>query len=202
MNGRLKRRLLLLGALGVVIAAPLAYFLTLGHCFLPLEAFDYRNETIEVRQYEGLYWRAYRESTSITRALQAVRRVEDKIVYSGRVRMDAAIAKVEATGSSSPFEMSGRNSLFQQVLETMGYAFPPGCSAGVDTNYVWRIVHYPSMLKRIEKDLRLKRHSRDLQVRGVVTSPNKRGAGNGAGALSFHVGHLERAVPDHERSAY
>lgn len=37
-------------------------------------------------------------------------------------------------------------------------------------------------------------------MRGFVL-PNKRGAGNGAVALSFHIGRLGRAVPDHDRSA-
>jgi hypothetical protein len=32
-------------------------------------------------------------------------------------------------------------------------------------------------------------------------APNKAGAGNGAGALSFHVERLGRAVPDLIRSA-
>ncbi len=33
----------------------------------------------------------------------------------------------------------------------------------------------------------------------MVIRPNKRGAGNGAIALSFHIGRRGRSVPDHER---
>jgi hypothetical protein len=37
---------------------------------------------------------------------------------------------------------------------------------------------------------------RTSRHRQPVTPPNKAGAGNGAGALSLHVGRLGRAVPD------
>ena len=187
MTGQLKRSLLVAVALGMAVGAPSAYLLTLGHCFLPLRAFDYRDERIEVREYEGLGWYLVPSLTIIHRVQNALH----PIIYPGRARMDAAIAKVESTWGPSFFESSGPNSEFQQVLQTMGYSFPPGCSAGVDTNG-WRIVHYPSMLNRIERDLRLNR-------RRKPTPPNHAAAGNGAATLLFPAERQARPVPEPRR---
>lgn len=134
MNTQLKRWLWFFGVLGVGIAAPLTYLLTLGHYYLPFESFDYRNETIEVREYDGLYWRFYTEKTRQTRVGAAILRVSDKVFYPGRVRMDAEIVKV---GPS--FELSGPNSSLQKTLQAMGYGFPPECTAGVESNNTYRI---------------------------------------------------------------
>jgi hypothetical protein len=195
MSPQIKQRLFVLGALGLVVAVPLLYLLTLGHCFLPLRAFDYRGERIEAREYEGLSWRMYREYTPWIRARENVRRVADRILYPGRSRLDAAIAKVERAHGSY-FTNSGPDSEIQRSLQAMGYAFPAGCSAGVETNNVYRVLHYPSMLNRIEKDLWLKRHSSSLPVGGGPISPNHAASGNGAPTLLFHAGRQCRAVPE------
>ncbi len=187
MSKQFKRWLLFFGVLGAGIGAPLAYLLTLGHCYVPLEAFDYRNEETEVREYDGFYVRMYSESTRLSRACEGILRLRDKIVYPGRMRLCAAIAKIEG-GHGSFFALSGPDSEMQQSLEAMGYAFPTGCSAGVDTNNVYRIKHYPSMLNRIEKDLGLKLHRR--------ASPNKAAAGKAGTASLLAIEHRCPGLPE------
>jgi hypothetical protein len=198
MTPQIKQRLFVFEALGLVLAVPLLYLLTLGHCFLPLRLFDYRGERIEAREYDGLAWRMYGEYTPWIRARENVRTVADRILYPGRSRLDAAIAKIERAHGSY-FTNSGPDSEIQQTLEAIGYAFPVGCSASVETNNVYRFLHYPSMLNRIEKDLWLKRHSSSLSVGGGPISPNHTALGNGAPTLLFHAARQFRAMREQIR---
>jgi hypothetical protein len=167
------------------IAASVTYFFTLGHCFLPLGELDCRKESIETREYEQLVWYMPKG-----RAAEIFQKVQRRVVYPGQYRMDRAIAAVEAL----PWGRSGAPPELQQVLEAMGYHFLHGCSAEVVIGQDrWRISHYPSMLNRIEKDLRFNRAPRH------PGSPNKARAANPAMTSLFHAGRQWRGVADARR---
>ena len=135
----------------MLILAPGGYFLTFGHCFLPLpKSQEFGGETIEIRDYEEFV--PPPESDTFTGALA---RARWRFTCPGQVRF------VEAARAPTPFGNSLPPGL-QLALMHLGYEFPHGCFAATEpANSIggvcrWRIAHYPTVLDRIQKDLNVR----------------------------------------------
>lgn len=120
------------------------YLLTFGHCFLPLPSVhSFQNERIEMRIYPPGFEHPDESSSALTRAVWVLTR-------PGQARLLGA-AKRLAQANPEP-----RSRGLYMTLKDLGYPFPQGCGArnGGDPPD-WKIVHYPAILARFEKDLHL-----------------------------------------------
>jgi len=172
MNTRLKTRLLVL--LAAAILGPVMYLLSLGHCFLPLtRSANYQNEKLEMREYGTFV------IPSTARTIPAtLKRVTWQITNPGRARLLATSERLEGAAPN-------QNHTLQEVLEAMGYDFPPGCVASAgDSVPHWRISHYPSMLRRIEKDLSLTAKYKESLDQDDAPLPNAQRGANGSQPFS------------------
>ena len=147
------RIVLVCGAIVLAILMATAYLLTLGHCFLPLSGLAYPGtEVVEVREYEsfGVPWmsatrKPNRIRDAITKAVWTLR-------YPGRAQLCAVTDRLSTT---KPYY---QQLMLHDGLKAMGYPLAPGCGSGVpDVQPGWRVTNYPSVLDRIEKDLKLER---------------------------------------------
>ena len=165
MSARFRWTLTVFVASGVMACA--MYFLTLGHCFLPIGGpAQWQNERVEMRQYAT--W-----GNPLPVLPGTIERLRWKVANPGRARALATLKRLSATAPN-------HNHTLQEVLEAMGYKFPSGCGASAgDRPPGWRISHYPSMLNRIEKDFRLQARYRIPLDRAKEASPNPQGGVNG-----------------------
>jgi hypothetical protein len=130
----------------VVLFLPVAYFLTLGSCFLPApNPRRFVNEPLEMRIYPT--FAIPLQSRDLEGAYE---RLKWNFTRPGQARLFA-------TGQRLAQAHPNLDDPFQKCLEEFGYTFPKGCWAigGGDPPF-FRITHYPSMLNRIERDLHFK----------------------------------------------
>jgi len=130
----------------VVLLPPAAYLLTFGRCFLPApDPSRLVAEPMEMRTYAPFELPLQSDNMAGSYA-----RIRWRFTRPGQARLFAASRRLSATKGQS-------DELLQGCLESSGYEFPPGCgaSAGGDPPR-WSIWHYPSMLNRIQADLRLR----------------------------------------------
>ena len=121
------------------------YFLTIGSVYLPwAKPTSFAGEKIEIRCYSPLMLPL---ETNSLEGMWA--RTKWKLLFPGQARLVAAL--------KSP---QGQARGLQGSFEALGYSFPDNCF--VQSRHhppdVW-IAHYPSMLTRIESELRIKPHS-------------------------------------------
>jgi hypothetical protein len=128
-----------------IAVASTAYLLTLGHFFLPFGATAfYEKEKLDTWEYTTYPLAIQPKPADLTDALK---RAAWKIARPGQVCLLATAERLQAAAPNQDHSL-------QEVLEAMGYKFPPGCHATtVEIVPCWRITHYPSMLRRIAKDL-------------------------------------------------
>ena len=121
------------------------YLFTLGHFFLPLGATEhYENEKLETWGYTT-YPLVIRPTPA--NLPDVFKQAAWRISRPGQACL---LATAERFQSAAPHQ----DHTLQEVLEAMGYKFPPGCGASCgDIVPDWRITHYPTMLRRIAKDL-------------------------------------------------
>jgi hypothetical protein len=166
MSTRLRRSLLISGALVLAAALCAAYLFTWGHVFLPRWRLEgHESEQIETRTYD--FFAIPRTSRTAYIAWQ--------IKHPGQARL---VATAEALGRSA---INSSNPL-RDCLQSMGYTFPSGCDASGgrgDPPRRWAITHHVSMLNRIEKDLSLTLHSRTPAHAEPEAAPNPQGGANG-----------------------
>ena len=152
MTKSLKRNAII-SIIGILVCCTV-YLFTLGHFFLPLDAnAHYGNEKLETWGYTTYPLAIRPKPANISDILQ---QVIWKISRPGQARLLATAARLR---SAAP----DQDHTLQEVLEAMGYKFPPGChaSGGGDNSPGWHITHYPSMLSRIAKDLHFRVTSRE-----------------------------------------
>ena len=145
MNKRLIKTLL---PIVLVAAGALLYLLTLGHCFLPLPGrTHYNNEKLEFWYYPP---RDLALPPSPPTPFGTLEILAWQIKHPAQARLLATAERLEA---AAPKQHHG----LQEVLQAMGYDCPPGCAAtSGDNDPGCRITHYPSMLRRIQRDFQLK----------------------------------------------
>ena len=160
-----KRLIKVLAPIAVVVAGALLYVLTVGHCFLPLPgATHYKDERLEFWSYTSYPLVMPPSSQTISGSLE---RLVWKVKHPGHARLLATAKRLEATAPNQDHGL-------REVLEAMDYEFPPGCSASSgDIVPGWRITHYPSMLRRIQKDFQLKVTWREPSGHHESLSPNQ-----------------------------
>ena len=147
MSTSKKRILAVLCASAAAVALVIASYLqTFGHCFLPMPGpATYANEKIEVREYHPFFVPAISDTFS-----DNMKEFGWRLEYPGRARLIAMAKKLEA-------DQSQKNHAAAEVYSALGYPFSPGCFVGVgDFTPHIRIANYPSILNRIENDLKLK----------------------------------------------
>ncbi len=104
-------------------------------------------ERIEVRCYHGTIIVPDAESS----LMAFLERTRWRFANPGQARIVSAMARVSArTVLHTP----------QQVFEELGYRFPPGCYAQIAVGHRVEVAHYPSVLRKMEKDLNLPRVER------------------------------------------
>jgi hypothetical protein len=157
-----KRLIKVLVPIAVIVATAVLYLLTLGHCFLPQGPNHYQDERLESWCYSSYPLVMPPSSQTISARLG---RLAWQIKHPGPARLLATAQKLEA---ATPEKYHG----LEEVLKAMGYDFPPesGASSG-DMVPGWRITHYPSMLRRIQKDFELKVTGKELSLHDPVAHP-------------------------------
>jgi hypothetical protein len=144
MTKSLKRNAII-SIIGIVVCSAV-YLFTLGHFFLPLGAnAKYGNEKIETWGYTTYPLVIRPKPANVSDTLQ---QALWKISRPGQACL---LATADRLQSAAP----NQDHTLQEVLEAIGYKFPSGChaSGGGDNSPGWRITHYPSMLRRIARDL-------------------------------------------------
>ena len=116
----------------------------------------------------------------------------DRLIWSiknpGQARLLAIAKRLE---TEAPNEDHG----LKEVLEKMGYPFPTGCSASSGhESHGWRVTHYPSMLRRIQKDFRLKVTWREPLGHDGEPLPNPQGRANGRQPFSSETNQTSGAA--------
>jgi len=143
MSPRAKRRSLALGIFA--IAALAACLAGAKHSATMPEFGIYKGEKIVTRRYPASFSVGLESWVSVGAAFRDVRW---RLANPGHARMISAAAKLEKKSPNGVFTP-------QQVLEELGYKFPPGCYFRASVGNCWEAAHYPSMLKRIETELDL-----------------------------------------------
>ena len=168
MNKRLVR---IVVSVAVVAAGAVLYLLTFGHCFLPLGVTEcYKNERPEFWVFSPYPLVMPSSSATIAGSFD---RLAWSIKNPGMARLLAIAKRLEA---EAPNEDHG----LKELLEKMGYPFPTGCSASSGhESHGWRVTHFPSMLRRIQKDFQLTNTWREPIGPHGDTSPNPQGGANG-----------------------
>jgi hypothetical protein len=163
-----KRLVKILVSIAVVVAGAVLYLLTLGHCFLPFGAVGhYKNERPE-------FWFFSPYPLVMPSSSQTIAGTFDRLAWSVK---NPGMARLLAIAKRLEMEAPNEDHGLKELLEKMGYPFPTGCSASSGReSHGWRVTHYPSMLRRIQKDFRLKVTWR-VPCEGL--SPNPQGAANG-----------------------
>jgi hypothetical protein len=166
-----KRLIKVLAPIAVIVAGAVFYLLTIGHCFLPLPgSTHYKDERLEFWCYSSYPLVMPQSSQTVSGSLE---RLAWEVKHPAHARLLATAKRLEA---AAPNQDHG----LRQVLEAMGYDFPPGCGASSgDIVPGWRITHYPSMLRRIQKDFQLKVTWKEPSGHGESSSPNQQGGANG-----------------------
>jgi hypothetical protein len=161
-----KRAIKVLALIAVIIMGARLYLLTLGHCFLPLPGpAHYTNERLEFWCYSSYPLVMPSSAQSISGSFE---RAAWQIKHPGHARLLATVKRLEAAAPKQEPRL-------QEALEAMGYDFPPGCGASSgDIVPGWRITHYPSMLRRIQKDFQLKVTWSEPSKHNEPLSPNGR----------------------------
>jgi len=146
MTSRIRR--VAVGGVLAIFAVATVYLLTLGQCFLPHWGVEnHRNEQLEMREYSPFILPARGNTVG-----GILGRVKWTVMYPGRAKVLSAAEMLQMQAPKEDHNL-------REVLEKMGYSFPPGCAASSgDVVPGWRITHYPSVLNRIERDLHLSPH--------------------------------------------
>jgi hypothetical protein len=164
-----KRLTKILIPIALVVAGVALYLLTLGHCFLPLPG-PTQNEKLEHWRYSSYPLVMPASSQTISGSLE---RLVWKVKHPGHARLLATAKRLEAAAPNQDHDL-------QEVLEAMGYNFPPGCGASSgDIVPGWTVTHYPSILRRIQKDFQLKVTWKEPSGHDEPSSPNQQGGANG-----------------------
>ena len=174
-------------SVAVVAAAAVLYLLTFGHCFLPLGAVaHYKNERPE-------FWFFSPYPLVIPSSSQTIAGSFDRLAWKsaknpGMARLLAIAKRLETEAPKEDHEL-------KELLEKMGYPFPTGCSASSGPeSHGWRVTHYPSMLRRIQKDFRLRVTWRELLGKDEGLSPNPQGGANGRQPFSSETNRTSAAA--------
>ena len=168
---RTRLKLYLLGSLATVVAASVLYLLTLGHYFLPFHgSAHFGNEKLELWSFSSYPLVMPSTSPTISGSL-------DRLIWSiknpGQARLLAIAKRLET-------EAPNEDHRLKELLEKIGYPFPAGCGASSPEIVPgWRITHYPSMLRRIQKDFHLMVTWREPLGSDKKPSPNPQGGANG-----------------------
>ena len=147
MTSPAKRILVVFCAISAVICLLVAgYLQTFGHYFLPMPTPPtYANEKIEEREYSPFAIPAAADTFPT-----AMKEFGWPLKYPGQARLIAMAEKLKA-------EHPGEDFTLKDVFERLGYPFPTGCSASTGELVPhWRIANFPTVLNRIERDLKLK----------------------------------------------
>jgi hypothetical protein len=143
MSPRAKGRSLALGISAIAVLA--ACVIGMAHRATVPKSGVYKGEQIVTRLYYGSFPMGAEQWVSVG---AAVRDVRWRLAHPGHARLLSGVARMEKKSPKGGF--TG-----QQVLEELGYKFPPGCYFVAAPGGSWAAAHYPLMLKRFEKELDL-----------------------------------------------